>query len=321
MINNRIKPGNNGFNPGVRLNRKTQGNLLNAMYIILGATGHVGSAVAQTLLEQGEVVTVVTRDPQKAADWQQKGALAAIADVHDSEALRQVFQQGKRLFLLNPPADPSTDTFTEERRSLVAILKALEDSGLEKIVAESTYGAQSGDRIGDLGVLFEMEQALAAQPIPASIIRGAYYMSNWEASLQTARQEGKVHTLYPPEFALPMVAPQDIGQAAARLLMEPIEKTGLYYVEGPETYSSADVAAAFAEVLSKPVEAVETPKDQWIPVLKEMGFSDKAADSMANMTSITLDDIRQEKKYPTPGALVRGTTALQAYIKELVRSQ
>ena len=289
------------------------------MYIILGATGHVGSAVAQALLDQGESVIVVTHDLEKAGDWPQKGAQIATADVHDVEALRHVFRQGKRLFLLNPPADPSTDTATEERKSLASILEALNGSSLEKIVAESTYGAQPGDRIGDLGVLYEMEQALADQSIPATIIRAAYYMSNWDASLQTARQEGKVHTLYPPDFKLPMVAPHDIGQLAARLLTEPAGKTGLYYVEGPEYYSSADVAATFASALDKTVEAVETPREQWIPVLKTMGFSDKAAESMANMTDITLSTIL-EKKDKMPETPVRGTTSLQDYIRELVRN-
>ena len=160
------------------------------MHIILGSTGHVGSAVVQTLLDQGEVVTAVTHDPGKARAWQDEGAQTAIVDVHDPDALRRVLRAGRRLFLLNPPAAPSTDTDAEERRSLAAILAALKGSGLEKIVAESTYGAQPGERVGDLGVLYEMEQALAAQPIPATIIRAAYYMSNWDALLPTARDQG-----------------------------------------------------------------------------------------------------------------------------------
>ena len=36
------------------------------MHIILGATGNVGSAVAQALLKHRESVIVVTRDPAKA---------------------------------------------------------------------------------------------------------------------------------------------------------------------------------------------------------------------------------------------------------------
>ena len=286
------------------------------MYIILGATGHVGSSVAQTLLRAGEPVTVVTHDPEKVLNWKEKGASVVIADVLDTDGLRAVFRQGERLFLLNPPAAPSTDTVWEERKNLASILAALADSGIAKVVAESTYGAQSGDRVGDLGVLYEMEQGLAKTGIPASIIRAAYYMSNWDMSLITAQQEGKVYTLYPPDLKLPMVAPDDLGEVAASLLTEPIEKTGLHYVEGPELYSSADVAAAFATALGKPVEVAETPRGQWIPALIAMGFSPEGAESMAAMTAITL-----EKKYEVPNLPVRGATTLENYIRSLVKNK
>jgi uncharacterized protein YbjT (DUF2867 family) len=64
--------------------------------------------------------------------------------------------------------------------------RPLDGSGLEKIVAQSTYGAQPGEGKGDLNVLYDLEQALAAQPISVSVIRAAYYMSNWDAALKTA---------------------------------------------------------------------------------------------------------------------------------------
>ncbi|MBE7157865.1 MAG: NmrA family NAD(P)-binding protein [Rhodospirillales bacterium] len=286
------------------------------MHIVLGATGHVGSAVAQTLLDQDEAVTTVTHDPQKACAWQDKGAQAAVLDVHDTEALRRVFRSGRRLFLLNPPAPPSTDTAAEERRSLASILAALKDSGLEKIVAQSTYGAQPGGQVGDLGVLYEMEQVLAAQAIPATIIRGAYYMSNWEAALSTAREQGRVNAFYPPDFKLPMVAPEDIGQLAARLLTEPAERTGLYFIEGPGRYSPTDVATAFAATLGTPVEAAETPRGQWRQALRAMGFAEPAAESFAKMTAATLEGASQWPEDP-----VRGETTLTEYIQAMVRRQ
>lgn len=285
------------------------------MHIILGGTGHVGSALAQVLLQCGEPVTIISSNPKKAGDWQQKGATVAIADVYNTETLRTVFQTGTRLFLLNPPAAPSTDTAAEERKTLASILEALNGSAIKKVVAESTYGAQPGDRIGDTGVLYEMEQALSEKGIPSSIIRAAYYMSNWDMSLLTAQQEGVVHTLYPPDFKLPMVAPDDLGQVAARLMLEPLDKTGLYYVEGPELYSSADVAAASKAALGRTVQAVETPRDKWIPALKALGFSAKGAESMAAMTAITW-----EEKYDLPASPLRGTTTLDEYITNLVKT-
>ena len=48
-------------------------------------------------------------------------------------------------------------------------------------------------------------------------------------------------------FKIPMAAPSDIGEFAAKLMMEPVTKTGLHYVEGPEPYSPAEVAEAFGE--------------------------------------------------------------------------
>jgi uncharacterized protein YbjT (DUF2867 family) len=285
------------------------------MYLILGGTGHVGSAVVEHPLDRREPVTLVSSNPKKADEWQRRGATVAIADVRDTDTLRALFKTGTRLFLLNPPAHPSTDTTAEERKSLASILDALDGSSIKKVVAESTYGAQPGDRIGDLSVLYEMEQALHRKDCSVSLIRAAYYLSNWDGALETARQEGQVPTLFPPVFKLPMVSPADIGQVAARLLREPLDQAGLHYVEGPEHYSSADVAAAFARALGKPVEAVETPQAQWVPTLQQMGFSSKAAESMAAMTAITL-----EKKYEVPDAPIRGKTTLQAYVDALVRS-
>lgn len=285
------------------------------MNIILAANGHVGSATAKALLAMGEPVTVVLHSEQRAEEWKQQGAKVAIADVNDTEALRRVFSLGEKAFILNPPAVPSTDTVAAEKRSVAPILEALEHSGIRKVVAESTYGAQPGEGLGDLGVLYELEQGLAHLNIPATIIRAAYYMSNWDMSVNTAQQEGVVHTFYPVHFKLPMVSTDDIGGFAARFITEPIEKTGIQYVERPEEYSSNDVAAAFSAALNKPVKAEEIPQDQWIQVLQGVGFSQKAAQSMAAMTKITLE----KKEHPdTPH---RGKTTLREYINKMVNNR
>src|SRR5688572_27166761 len=159
------------------------------MHIILGGTGHVGSALTQVLLDQHQPVTVVTHRPEARAELEAKGAKVAVADIHDSDALRDVLRRGTRAFLLNPNADPSTDTVAEERRTVKSILNAVRGAGLEKVVAQSTGGARPGDGEGDFNVLYELEQGLAELSVPTAVIRGAYYMSNWDTALETARSE------------------------------------------------------------------------------------------------------------------------------------
>jgi uncharacterized protein YbjT (DUF2867 family) len=284
-------------------------------HVVLGATGHVGSALVSALLAQGEEVTAVTRGGAHAEALARQGANIAEADVFDVPSLRRVVAGGKRLFLLNPPAPPSTDTAAEEQRSLDCILEAIEGLPLEKIVAESTYGAQPGDRIGDLDVLYRMEQALAAQPVPVSAIRAAYSMSNWDASLETAQSKGELHSMYPPDFELPMVAPRDLGEFAARLMLGEARSSGPHYVEGPQRYSPGDVAAAFAHALGRPVKVVVTPPDKWEQAFRALGFSEAGARSYAAMTRVTLD----EKEEPENSE--RGATSLDEYISALVKKR
>src|SRR5687768_2957198 len=130
------------------------------MFVVLGATGHIGSVVATTLLDQGHEVIAAVHTEGKGETLKARGAEIAAVDVGDTEALRVVFKRGHRAFLLNPPAPTDRNTDREESRTAQSIAAALEGAGLEKVLVESTYGAQPGDAIGDLSVLWNFENAI-----------------------------------------------------------------------------------------------------------------------------------------------------------------
>jgi uncharacterized protein YbjT (DUF2867 family) len=179
------------------------------------------------------------------------------------------------------------------------------------VVAQSTYGAQPGRGKGDLSVLHEFEEALRAQPIPTAIQRGAYYMSNWDPMLDAARQ-GVLPSMFPADFAPPMVDPADLGREAASLLRQEPEQAGTIHTEGPERYTPQDVADAFAISLGHPVEVAVTPPEKWVDTFRHLGFSREAAQSYAGMTAVTLEgeaDMPRESK--------RGRTTLRASNKTL----
>jgi len=275
------------------------------MFVVMGSTGHVGSAVAETLLGSGSPVIAVVRDEAKADRLRVQGAKVEIADVGDTEKMRAVFRMGQRAFLLNPPAPVSTDTDEVEHRSIRKILAALDGCRLEKVVLESAYGAQPGDRIGDLSVLYDFEQALGNQPIPATILRAAYYMTNWDPLLDAAKS-GILPTMLPADLRVPMVAPQDLGRAAARLLMAPPGHNDIHYVEGPARYSSGDVARAFSKALGKPVRLNVLSRETWHDAYHRQGFSPAAAGSYARMTAVSIDRGFELPQNPKRGTVPAG---------------
>jgi uncharacterized protein YbjT (DUF2867 family) len=282
------------------------------MYIIVGGTGHVGSQLAARLSERGEPVTIVTRSRAKAGEWESRGAHIAIADINDVSRLREVLSQGTRLFLLNPPAPPDTDTDLVERRSVASILEALEGLTPERIVAHSTYGAQPGHALGDLSVLYDLEQGLKDKPYPVYVIRAAYYFSNWDIALDEARKRGAITSFFPEDFVLPMVAPADLGTAAATLIASDEHEPGIHHVEGPRRYTPRDVADAIGRSLDRTVRVSVIPESQWESAFCKAGFSQAAAQSYARMTAVFLHD------YRAPDAAWRGTTSVDDYVQGLI---
>lgn len=283
------------------------------MHIILGGTGQVGSATARALLEQEKNVTVVTRDAAHGTNLQKLGAQIAEVNLRDVATLRDLFRIGKRAFLLNPPADPSSDTDTEERQNVAAIMDALQDSDLEKVVAQSTYGAFDGRRCGDLTVLYEFEQRLLSQSIPAAINRGAYYMSNWAGLVGMVQETGALPSFFPADLTLPMVAPDDLGREAARRMMTPVSDIDIQHVEGPKRYSARDVANVFADLLKRSIDVQEIPSDQLEETFGQFGFSEATAASYACMTRRVIDG-----KTKTVDDPVRGKTALRQYLGSVI---
>lgn len=283
------------------------------MFVIMGAAGHVGSEVANALLDRDQRVAIVTRDPAHGEAWLTKGAVVVKADINEPSSLRAALRSGRRAFILNPPGDIKGDTDAIERRTVADILAALADSGLEKVVAESTAGAAPGDAIGDSSVLWEFEQGLERQSIPTAINRAAFYMSNWDAQLDRVRTEGKLQSMYPADFTLPMVAPCDLGVIAADRLTSARNDVGIRYVEGPKRYSPNDVAAAFAEALQRPVEVIVTPLEKLRDAYRQLGFSDAAADAYARMTEQTL-----RSNFDFGDRVIRGGTTIDTYVRKLV---
>ncbi|HEY0817548.1 MAG TPA: NmrA family NAD(P)-binding protein [Rhizobacter sp.] len=278
-----------------------------AQHVVMGATGHVGAAVVRALRARGESVIEVHHGTAGSSPG------VVHADAHDVESLRAAFRCGRRAFLLNPPADVALDTDAVERATVANILAALEDSGLEKVVAASTGGAQPGERLGDLNVLWELEQGLARQSVPAAINRAAYYYSNWDGQIDSVRQTGELHTLFPADLPIPMVAPEDLGRAASERLVSPLDDQGVRAIEGPVRLTSRQVADIFGRVLGRKVTLVVTPRDQWEATFRSMGFSAAAAASYSRMTGVCVD-----QGFDPPDGARRWPTTFEEYLRTKV---
>jgi NAD(P)H dehydrogenase (quinone) len=235
------------------------------MYAVMGITGQVGGAVAEALLARGERVRAVVRNPEKAAAWKARSLELVTADYEDAAKLEAAFRGVDGVFAMIPPYFAPSPGFLEAKAAIAALRTALDAARPPKVVCLSSIGAEKPSGTGLIATLHLLEEALQTLPIPSAFLRGSWFMENSVWDVVPAREQGKVFAfLQPLDKKFPMVATKDIGRAAADVLQQ--SWTGNRYIEvtGASRYSSNDIAAAFATVLGRKVEAVEVPRETWV---------------------------------------------------------
>lgn len=248
------------------------------MYVVMGANGQTGGAVARTLLDQNQQVRVVLRPGRSGPEWERRGAEVAHADVHDAEALTGVFTGADGVYVLNPPDYASTDMLISARTVAGAYAAALEATGSRAVVL-SSIGAQHAEGTGNIVTTHILERAL--RPLGASFVRPGNFMTNWLPSLPAMR-DGVLPSFFTPlDRPLFHAAADDIATTVVRELQRDDSRT--IELAAAADYTPNDVAAAFSTALGQTVTAQVIERDQWEQVISGFGLPPEAVGSWVEM--------------------------------------
>lgn len=268
------------------------------MDIVLGATGRVGSALVRALLANGRTVRAVVRNADKAARLQRVGADVAVADFADAGALRSAFSGGDSVFILTAEDPASHDGIAEGTAFLEMCREAMQAAGTKRIIGLSSSGAQHATGTGFLTLSYRMEHAFDGMAVEKTFVRPSYYYSNWMISLPLARESGVLPTFFPVDFAIPMIAPEDVARFAAAVFAGEVKAEMVHDITGPHSYTASDIARMLGEVIGREVRALPVPEPEWVETLTHVGFSPANARSMAEMTAATLSGLTAVERKP-----------------------
>ena len=213
-------------------------------YLVLGATGTVGSQVARELLARGHQVRVLTRDPAKAAVLG-AGVEIVKGDLLDPITLKTLFTGVDGAFLLNGVS------ITESQEGLMA-LTAAKVAGLKKIVYMSVQHADRAPHLPHFGSKVGIEFAIKHSGIPYTILRPSNFYQNdyWfkDVLLQ--------HGVYPQPFGsvgVSRVDIRDIAEAVAIALTQPGHEGKTYDLIGPRPLTAPETAEIWGKSLGRTI--------------------------------------------------------------------
>jgi NAD(P)-dependent dehydrogenase (short-subunit alcohol dehydrogenase family) len=157
------------------------------VYVIFGATGQTGSAVADALLEKSQLVRVVLRSDKTAAAWRARGADVASADLSDLEAMTRAMENADAVYAMNPPAYNVADMVAVARDIGERYVAAIKNSGAQKVVLLSSIGSQHASGTGNILTTHILETMHFVLNASTTSIKGTPAFSVYSATKAAVR--------------------------------------------------------------------------------------------------------------------------------------
>jgi uncharacterized protein YbjT (DUF2867 family) len=221
-------------------------------YLVVGATGNIGSRVTQRLIARGERPSVFARNARKA-----KVLFRDQVDVHAGDldtpgsSLQAALTGVEGIFLVSD--GPELDT----RDRKVAF--AAKSAGVRHVVKLSTLDVGTGVGTGKWHALGEA--AVRESGVAFTFIQAAGFMSNALGWSDAIREEGVLRSST-GKGKIAFIHPEDIADVATAALTTRDHDGQSLVITGPEALSYGEMAATIGGAIGKPVQYEELSDQQ-----------------------------------------------------------
>jgi NAD(P)H dehydrogenase (quinone) len=283
------------------------------MYVVTGATGHLGRLVIDGLLKKvpAAQIVVAVRDPAKAAELAKQGVQVRRADYSKPETLPGAFDGAQRILLI------SSSEVGQRAMQHRAVIEAAKRSG-GKLLAYTSILRADTSKLALATEHKATEEAIRASGVPFVFLRNGWYLENYTENLAPALEH---HAFLGSagEGRIAAAARADFAAAAVEVLTGSGHEGKVYELAGDTPFSMAELAAEVARQSGKPIVYKNLPPDQYQSVLVQAGvpapFAQVLADSDVGASRGELADSSGQLRR----LIGRPTTTLQDAVSAALR--
>jgi uncharacterized protein YbjT (DUF2867 family) len=247
------------------------------MITVLGATGTVGRKIVHRLLEAGEPVRAVGRDRGVLAELAAAGAEPRSGDAADVAFLTEAFRGADAVHTMLPYSPAAPDFRGDQARLGAAIVAAIRQSGVRKVVALSSVGAEQEAGTGFIAAsLHPQERRLRAlEGVDVLFLRPTLFFESVVAAVDVNDPAGVNADVAAPDVPVAMVSTHDVAEAAAEALRSRDWSGGeIRELLGPRDLTYAEATRIFGEAIGRPdLPYVQLSGDEMIAALVQAGFT------------------------------------------------
>lgn len=226
--------------------------------LVTGATGQQGGAVANALLQKGQKIRVMTRNPEKADALAKAGAEVVKGDLTNQADLQTALRGMHGVFAMSTPFEAGMDA---EVKQGVVMADAAKQAGTAHFVYTSVGSAHRNTGIPHFDSKWKVEQHIKKIGLPATILRPVMFMENF-TTFSKPSPEGVLTMPMRPERKLAMVALRDIGEFGAAAFIRPKDFLGQAIDLAGDELTIPEVATLLTKAMGRSIRFQEFPLDQ-----------------------------------------------------------
>ena len=256
------------------------------MIVITTPTGQIGRQVLGNLLESGEQLRVIARDPSQLPAEVREG-LDIVEGSHGDAAVVDKAFAGADAVLWLTPADPQAPSVEAACAGFTRpAAEAFKRHGVGRVVGVSMLGRGTpwAGRAGFATGSLAMDDLIAASGVAYRALTNPYFMEDTVRQAESIKDQGVFFWPIAGDRKRPTVATRDIAAAASRLLLDAswsgVEEVPLL---GPEDLSYNDMAEIMSQVLGKDVRFQRTTFEAYKDRFVRLGMSDAMAQGYTDM--------------------------------------
>ena len=230
-------------------------------FLVTGATGRQGGAVARQLLKRGHRVHALTRDPQKPAARALAGVGAEVVrgDLDDRLSVERALEGAYGVFAVQNFWEAGYEREVSQGITLADAAKA---QGVEHFVFSSVGSSYRKTGIPAFEGKWEIEEHIRAIGLPYTVLRPTSLMEDWE-EMREEIVGGTLAQPLDPDTALQQVSVDDVGAFAAMVFESPGGWLGREVDLAGDESTMLEIAETFGRVTGQKVEYVKVPWDEF----------------------------------------------------------
>lgn len=221
---------------------------------IAAATGNIGSRIATKLSAAGAIPVLIGQNEDRLKKLNIPNSIIAVADLGNTNEVIAVTKGVDALFWLVPPVIKTPNLKGWYQQVTAAGIAAATENHIKKVVIVSSLGANLDETSGNLAYAAEMELAFDKLDADVLSLRPGYFMENFLTQIHPLQTQQQFSFLFGPDFSVPFISTDDIGDIAARYLLD-TKWAGHWKLNlmGPESITCAQVSARLSALLPHPV--------------------------------------------------------------------